>query len=371
MQVTLFFTYGVGLTTWQKRGLFSREVGYYRALTKHGVDRVVFVSYDPSDIVFRSDLERDNIFLCTRPVWIPKILYSCINPLIHWSIMKHTTIFKTNQMSGSWSGVIAKIIWRKPLIVRTGYSWSETKRRQNKQSAFVVTRIVEWVCTSFANYTIISTVSQQNIIPKSFQKKLAVIPNYIDTQLFSPIVSPVGQESVLDQCRILSVGRLAPEKNWTFLFNVLALLPIHVTLVIVGDGEMRTELEQKAAQLGVSVQFVGMVPNQDLPIWFAHADMFVLPSKFEGNPKALLEAMSCAVPVVAGCVPGVIDIVQHNVTGFLARLDVKQFAGMIQYVYEHKSASKVVGEQARQWVVKHQSLESVIEKEFLLYSNYI
>ncbi len=370
MQITLFFTYGVGLSTWQQRGLFSREVGYYRTFTKHSVDRVIFVTYDPSDSVYVDELKKDNITVCVRPVWIPQIFYSFVSPIVHWRVMRHTTVFKTNQMSGSWSGVIAKVLFRKPLVVRTGYSWSETKRKQNKLFSLFAARCIEWVSSLFANHIIVSTISQQKFIPKPFRNSIVVIPNFIDTQLFSPSIS-VEKKSSSSKCTIVGVGRLASEKNWFFLFDVLSNLKMDVALIIVGDGEMRMELEQEAKRLGLSVQFVGIVPNQELPVWFARADMFVLPSKFEGNPKALLEAMSCAVPVVAGAVPGVIDIIQHGVTGFLVHLDVKQFANMIQYVYEHKNMANVVGGNARQWVADHQSLENVFKKEFLLYNNYI
>lgn len=369
MQITLFFTYGVGLTTWEKRGIFSREVGYYKALVLAGIDRVVFVTYDPQDAVYRAQLEESGIYLCIRPKLVPRLVYSFISPLLFWREMKMTTIFKTNQMSGSWSGVLARLIWRKLLVVRTGYTWSYTKKRQGNIFYFFIAKIIENLSGFFADAIVITTANQLSLLSKKNHHKTSVIPNYIDTLLFSP--HPNKDSGDKKEFHIITVGRFAPEKNLEFLLHVLAKLPFSSVLHLVGDGELRGAISMCANKLGVSVVFEGIVPNNILPNILCEADIFVLPSIFEGNPKAILEAMSCGLPVVAGDTSGILDIIQHDVTGYISKLNISDFVSSLQYVYTNIQKAKKVGDTARKWVIDNQSLDIVINKEFNLYKTLL
>jgi glycosyltransferase involved in cell wall biosynthesis len=368
MQITLFFTYRVGLSTWQQRGLFSREVGYYQALTKNGAARVVFITYDPTDIQYIDVLRDSNIVLCVRPTWMPALVFSLVSPVLFWRVMKQTTILKTNQMSGAWSGVIAKILWRKPLVVRTGYTWSETKKHQRLFFMFLFARVVEYTVQVWANSIIVTTATQAQLLPAIYQKKVVVIPNYIDTNLFSPRAdASIKKDAVYT---VVTVGRLALEKNLVFLLDSIQCIP-HVRLIVVGDGELSAFLRQYAVGSNIPVTFMGVVANDALPRVLQQADIFVLTSFFEGNPKALLEAMSCGLPVIAGRVPGVVDVVEDGSNGFLSDLEKEQFVSKITYVREHLQEAQRMGAAARQWVIAHQSLESVLSKERALFISLV
>ncbi len=368
MQITLFFTYGVGLTTWEQRGLFSREVGYYRALVGDIVKTVVFVTYQPQDTQFVSALAKDGIVVCVRPSWIPKFLFSLVSPFLFWSTMKQTTIFKTNQMSGSWSGVIAKLLWRKPLVVRTGYTWSDFQKQLQKSLRVWVARTVEFISCFCADAIIVTTVAQKTLLPLRQQSVVHVIPNYIDTDLFSPVG---GQSMRVDQpFHIITVGRLSAQKNIFFLIDCVKQMP-HTTLTIVGDGELRGELEQYTVGLEEKVRFTGIVSNDTLPQLLRTADIFVSTSHFDGNPKTILEAMSCGLPIVAQSAPGVSDIIVDGVTGFLCQASVGSFVENISLVMRQSDLAARVGMGARAWVVERQSISSVIQKELDLYSQYI
>jgi glycosyltransferase involved in cell wall biosynthesis len=104
---------------------------------------------------------------------------------------------------------------------------------------------------------------------------------------------------------LLSVGRLAVQKDQATLLDALARLknrPWRLTLV--GDGPLRGDLEQRAGQLGLAdrITFAGFV--DPLP-HFAAANVFVLPSRWEGLPAVALEALAAGLPVVAtDCAPG-------------------------------------------------------------------
>ncbi len=119
---------------------------------------------------------------------------------------------------------------------------------------------------------------------------------------------------------LLAVGRLVEQKGFCHL---LAALPAvlrdfpRVHLLVAGDGHLRGELEAQARSLDApaKVHFLGI--RDDVPDLLAAADVFVLPSLWEGLPIALLEAMGAGKPVVATRVEGVEDVVEDAVNGLL------------------------------------------------------
>jgi glycosyltransferase involved in cell wall biosynthesis len=119
---------------------------------------------------------------------------------------------------------------------------------------------------------------------------------------------------------VVFTGRLAPVKRLDLLLRALArvreILP-GVTAVIVGDGELRGELERLCADLGLSasVSFVGY--QQDVAAWLTRARVFVLPSDSEGLSLALMEAMRCGLPAIVSRTGDLDDLVEHGVNGYL------------------------------------------------------
>lgn len=105
---------------------------------------------------------------------------------------------------------------------------------------------------------------------------------------------------------LVSVGRLTRQKGFDLLLRALAQCQgegRRAHLVIVGDGPLRAELKALASELGLSdrVFMPGLVA--DPAPWYAHGDLFVLPSRWEGFGNVLVEAMACGLPVIASACP--------------------------------------------------------------------
>ena len=115
---------------------------------------------------------------------------------------------------------------------------------------------------------------------------------------------------------LVSVGRLALQKGHDVLLEAMPETLKHLpsaTLTIIGGGPMAAELTARAQQLGLehAVRFAG---EQENPWkWVKHADLFVLPSRWEGMPNAVLEALALGTPVVATDCPGAMREVQREV----------------------------------------------------------
>src|SRR5262249_857046 len=102
----------------------------------------------------------------------------------------------------------------------------------------------------------------------------------------------------------------------------------NVTLAVVGNGPLESELKRLAGSLGLggAVRFCGSVAHEKLHVWYSAADLFCLTSAGEGWPNVLLESMACGTPVVATGVWGVPEVVRSDEVGLLTELDERAIA---------------------------------------------
>jgi len=121
---------------------------------------------------------------------------------------------------------------------------------------------------------------------------------------------------------LLTVARLTPQKGLFELVEAAALVAAaepRARFVIAGEGGLRAELEAAiaAAGLGDTVRLAGARPPEEIAGWLGAADLFLLPSREEGLPLALLEAMAAGLPAVATRVGGVAEVIQEGYGGWL------------------------------------------------------
>jgi glycosyltransferase involved in cell wall biosynthesis len=120
-------------------------------------------------------------------------------------------------------------------------------------------------------------------------------------------------------CAIISVARFARQKGHGVLLDAIGRMAERDRwkLVLVGDGALRTELEEKVSRLGLKAQVVFAGPWQPATEILSGFDVFVLPSLWEGLPVAVLEAMAAGLPVIASAGGGTPEVVRHGETGLL------------------------------------------------------
>ena len=117
--------------------------------------------------------------------------------------------------------------------------------------------------------------------------------------------------------KLLYVGNLIPMKGVSSLLEahraVIRQFPSSI-LTIVGSGWQKTELKELARTMGIDrqVQFLGRIPNDELPLIMHESDLFVLPSLSEATPRAIMEAMAMELPVVATRVGGIPEMVDDG-----------------------------------------------------------
>jgi glycosyltransferase involved in cell wall biosynthesis len=179
-------------------------------------------------------------------------------------------------------------------------------------------------------HIIIPSESLKDILFRDYglHERYSVIPTGTDLEPFlnADGKSLRSKNGWQDETVLISVGRLAPEKNWDTL--VRAFAKVHekhpeTRLVLIGDGTARSSLEELAAELGISerVTFTGAVPFQEIPRYLKAADVFAFASITETQGLVTIEAMAAGLPVVAVNGPGTRDIVEPGKQGFLVEND--------------------------------------------------
>ena len=156
------------------------------------------------------------------------------------------------------------------------------------------------------------------------RERITVIPNGVDAARFAdarPDREALGAAAGNGAAPVVgSVGCLAPRKDYATLLEALALLEqrgLRFRAALVGEGPERARLERLAGSLGLAgrVRFLG--ERADVERLLPAMDVFVLSSREEGIPNALLEAMACGRPAVATAVGGTGEVMEDGVTGWL------------------------------------------------------
>lgn len=181
--------------------------------------------------------------------------------------------------------------------------------------------------------------------------KVAVLPNPVDIEAIAALAGRGAEAPASDAVPVIAgMGRLSREKGFDLLVRAMADVRPGARLVLAGEGPERGALGDLAGRLGVAgrVEFAGFLANP-YPV-LANAAVFVLPSRYEGFPNALVEAMSLGVPCVAArCPTGPDEIVTDGVDGLLVPAeDPPGLAAAINRLLDDAPLRDRLGRAARQ-----------------------
>lgn len=229
----------------------------------------------------------------------------------------HTHDYKSNVLGG----LVARQADRSMPWVATVHLHTTTTRRLKLYRALdlFLLRLADRVVT-------VSRDQRRLLLRRGVdRRRVVLIPNVIDAEAFSALAAPRATTRAelgcdQDSPLLVAVGRLTPQKGIDVLLEALpAILEAvpGVTVLVVGDGISNDALQQtsRTAGLAARVRFLGA--REDVPSLLAAADLVVIPSRSEGLPLVLLEAMAVGTAVVATDVGGMTDLVTDGEHGWL------------------------------------------------------
>jgi glycosyltransferase involved in cell wall biosynthesis len=190
--------------------------------------------------------------------------------------------------------------------------------------------------------------------------KLFLFPP-IPTPVTHPVASSFGPEN-----RILFIGQIVRGKGLDCLIRALALVKTPFRLLVCGSGNYADDCKQLADKLGISnaVEFLGFVPHETLPEFYAQANMVVVPSVWpEPFGSVGLEAMQHGLPVIAFDSGGISDWLKNGENGFLIPwMDMPAMAERIEWLLTHKAEARQLGENGQRFVSEHYNFEHYIQR---------
>jgi len=260
-------------------------------------------------------------------------------------------------LPGGFVGAIASLVTRTPLVITTHGTDVEMLRRTRwamPLARFVFSRARVVTCGS--NYLREQLVAMQ-VVKAS---KVVVIPMPVKSVFDSRQSTVNSRQSNL----ILTVARLTAQKSIDTLIDAIARIP-HARLRIIGDGPERATLEQRTRELNLQnrVEFLGALPQTELPAHYAACAVFVLPSIREGMGLVLAEALLSGAPVIAANSGGVTDIVKDSETGLLVpECDAGALAVAIEKILNDRALAQRLASNGAVWVRERYTLQHVAEQ---------
>ena len=231
--------------------------------------------------------------------------------------------------------IVAAKAKKKPSLVFYEYNWADQVTHVNKGRILgTVARLIENYVIRNADVLVTRNQSLETELRDRGAKRVEIIPLTFDEDIFKPGIDVTELKktySVRDEKILMYIGRLHAVKRLDLLLKAAAQLTENFKLFIVGSGALENELKDTTKSLGIvdKVIFTGAVQYSDVPKFMNMADLIVMTSSTEGQPRVLIEAMSCGTPAVGTNVFGIRDTVDDGVTGYLASDDPDDIARKI------------------------------------------
>jgi glycosyltransferase involved in cell wall biosynthesis len=205
--------------------------------------------------------------------------------------------------------------------------------------------------------------------------RLHTIPNGIRLYRYHPDADARAAARVElglgDAWVIGTVGRLDDFKNQAMLVRALApRLSSRVRLVIIGDGPSRAAVEAEVARLPEPRWVVLAGRRMDVPSLLPAFDVFALPSKTEGLPLVVPEAMAVGLPIVATAVGGLPSVIDDGTTGLLVPVDEAALAAALARLDDDRALAHTMGQRAREVALARYSADRMVDAYLALYSRF-
>ncbi len=354
---------GGGIRDLKETGQESRLINYYFKEYTKVFDEIRYFSYFDETIEEYTDdpilLSRIRFF--PNKTRIKGKAYSFILPIILRDEIRTCNVLRIFQITGNIPLLFLKPLGLPPIISTYGYRGTRLEYLKRKYIKSLLLFPIEHAGIHFSDHIITTTVELKEYLMQHIpETKITLIPNGVDTELFKPNSNLVAKNK--NTYTILFIGRLSEQKNLFRLFEAIKAACLNIRLILVGKGHLKETL-QKAAH-GFEAEFIDYVPHNELPNLMRRANIFVLPSVYEGHPKVLLEAMSMGLPCVVSDCDGNRTLISDGETGLLFNpYDIQDMALKLKLALTNSELAKQLGQGARKYVEENYEIRNLIKRE--------
>ena len=260
----------------------------------------------------------------------------------------------------AWVGQALKARWSVPHVIMF-HTLGEAKNRAHLSEREPDYRIAgERLLAQGADRVICASEGERKVLIEHYSVsplRAVQVPCGVDTDHFRPRSRAAARRRLglpADEPLVLYVGRIEPLKGIDILLRAAAEMEGRFCLLVVGgdskDSRRKSELRRLAEEIGITerVFFQDAVSHERLPLYYNAADICVVPSYYESFGLVALEAMACAVPVVASRVGGLLETVRDGETGYLVPWRCPEpFAERLEMLLANEPLRRSLGRMAR------------------------
>jgi len=364
LKVAVFFTWNYALTTWSESGTLSRELKFFQKIENENDVSFSFFTYgntQDSKLAVAYKLQEVHPIYSFAKYYkskILRILSSIYLPIRIKEKIENVDLLFQNQLLGCWIPILIKKIYKKPLIIRTGYDMLDFAK-QDKKSYFVI--FLYKILTNFAvkncNYFTVTSKNDFNRFVSTYPKykeKFLLRPNWVE-------VNELTEFTERHSNRVLAVGRLVSQKNFSYLISEFENVKKDLVLDIVGTGPDVEKLIDQAKKQSVTVNLIGSLNNEELLKLYQKYKYFISTSLFEGNPKSLLEAMGSGCIVIGSNINNHSEIISDNTNGYLFEIKKSYLQRKFELVLENYANLPLISKNAHMFIKNEHSLNSSTE----------
>ena len=364
MKVAVFLTWDYSLKTWNKSGTIDRELTFFRKLEEDRDVLFSFFSYGKdSDIELanKHGLHEVNPIYSSTKYYKNKLLRLLSSFFLSFKFRNkfdNVDLLFQNQLLGCWVPILVKKIYKKPLIIRTGYDMLDFAKQDRKP--FYIIYLYK-ILTKFAikncNYFTVTNrtdLERFKINYPKYEHKFLLRQNWVEVSEFKELTNRYIN-------KILAVGRLVMQKNFSYLISEFKNSKNYLEIDIVGNGPEKDELSAQAKKQNVKLNLLGNYENDELLKLYQKYKFFISTSLFEGNPKSLLEAMGSGCVVISSNIDNHNEIISDGKNGYLFEIKNSQLLNKFDLVSQNDEVLSQVSKEAHFFIKERFSLNKSAE----------
>ena len=355
MHIGLFLTYGYSLKDWESQGVLKREIALIEHLVNNFGYKFTIFSYGQE--LDLNVIKNENIKVV--PLY-KKINFSSskfinyINsfllPIKLSKEFNNIDIIHQHQLLGSWVSLLCKLIYKKPVYMRTGYDMYYFSVK-NKKAFYkkILLKLLTNLSLKFSDIYTVTSKSDQIFLKHLFKKD------------YNTKLRPNWAESVLDNTtnrsnKILCVGRLEKQKNFELIINELKYSNSIFEIDLYGSGNYESVLKKSLVGNNLKINFLGNINYEQLQKIYKKYKIFLTSSLFEGNPKTLLEAMGSGCVVIASDIPHHRELINDNEDGILFDLNNPKLSELLESILNNENKANFLSKNAIKKIYSNNSI---------------